>query len=131
MFDKHENIRIINFDSIIIVLIIFFGALTTSNSFGNISVADKKPVTASVSLYVNCAEPVSFVRLQVFQKTWISNKDNFNILAFNRSPVTENKKTKLKIFSYLFIRNKFPESPGLFLRPHLFPSESDDHLQLS
>jgi hypothetical protein len=128
---NHENIRIVNFDSVIIILILVIGLLAHSSSFRNNQDTNKKTHATFVSMGEKNAVPESFVRLQVFQKTWISNKDNFNILAFNRSPVAENKKADLKIISLLFIRYKFSESPRLLLMSHIFPPEAEDPLHLS
>src|SRR5664279_5726286 len=97
MFGTRENIRYVNFDSIVLILILLCGVLVYNNSGRNITDHSRKPVSNFVSVSENTAISVTFIRLQVFQKTWISNKDNFDILAFNRNPLSENKEASLKI----------------------------------
>ena len=131
MLGTRENIRFINIDSIVVILILLFGVLVYNNSGRNISDHSRKPVSNFISVSENTADSFTFMRLQVFQKTWISNKDNFDILAFNRNPLSENKKATL-IVSYLeIIRRCSIKIPQFLLRNHLFPSETDDPPLLS
>lgn len=126
-----KNIRIINFDSIIVILILFFGLLIYSNSSQSTTERKRNPVSTYVSVSENSAVSSSCIRLQVFQKTWISNKDNFNLLAFNRNQVSENKKTGIKVSHLQTIRESSHKIPLFILRYHLFPPETDEPPHLS
>jgi hypothetical protein len=131
MFGKRENIRFVNSDSIVVILILLFGVLVYNNSGRNITGHSRKPVSNLISVSENTAISGTFVRVQVFQKTWMSNKDNFDILAFNRNPLSENKKATL-IVSYLeIIRRSSNKIPQFLLRNHLFPAETDEPSLLS
>src|SRR5665647_3860783 len=82
MSDTRENIRFVNFDSIIVILILLFGVLIYNNSGGNTVDRSRKPVSNIISVSENTAVSGSFMRLQVFKKTWISNKDNFDTVSY-------------------------------------------------
>ena len=66
------------------------------------------------------------IRLKIFQKEWISNKDNYNLLAFNRNPLSENKKAGLKVSHFHNIRQNTHQIPQFILRYHLYPAETDE-----
>jgi len=125
MLNTRENIRFVNFDAFIVLSILLFGILIYSDSRKTTTELNSKPVSAYFSLSVNSAVSSSSVRLQLFQKTWVSNKDHFNLLAFNRNPQSENKKTAIKVSHCRIIRqssNKIPQ----FILYHLFPAETDE-----
>jgi|SRR5665647_1260835 len=131
MSDTRENIRFVNFDSIIVILILLFGVLIYNNSGGNTVDRSRKPVSNIISVSENTAVSGSFMRLQVFKKTWISNKDNFDILAFNRNPLSENRKATLKVSNLETKRRSSNKIPQFLLQYHLFPPETDEPPLLS
>ena len=131
MLDTRENIRFVNFDSIIVILILLFGVLVYNNSGRNITDSNRKPVSNIISVSENTAVSGSFMRLQVFKKTWISNKDNFDILAFNRNPLSENRKATLKVSNLETKRRSSNKIPQFLPRYHLFPPETDEPPLLS
>jgi hypothetical protein len=126
MLGTRENIRFVNFDSIIVILILLFGVLVYNNSGRSIADHSRKPVSNFISVSENTAVSGTFMRLQVFKKTWISNKDNFDILAFNRNPLYESKKATLKVSNLETIRRSSNKIPQFLLRYHLFPAETDE-----
>jgi hypothetical protein len=125
MIETTENIRFKSFDSIIVLLIIFFGLLICINSFRNTPELKSKPVSAYMSVSNKYAVSNPCNRLQIFLKTWILNKDNFSLLAFNRNPLTVSKKTDLLVSHLSIIRQNSHRIPQFILRYHLFPSDSD------
>jgi len=131
MSDTRENIRFVNFDSIIVILILLFGVLIYNNSGGNTVDRSRKPVSNIISVSENTAVSGTFMRLQVFKKTWISNKDNFDILAFNRNPLSENRKATLKVSNLETKRRSSNKIPQFLLQYHLFPPETDEPPLLS
>ena len=131
MLDTRENIRNFHFDAIIILAIVFFGLLFYNNSFSNINEPERKPVSTYIGVSDNNSITGPCIMLQVFQKTWISNKDNYNLLAFNRNPLSENRKTNLKVYHLLIIRQNSYKIPQFILRYHLFPAEMDEPSHLS
>ena len=126
MLNTRENIRFVNFDAFIVLSILLFGILIYSDSRKTTTDLNRKPVSDYFSLSVNSAVSSSSVRLQLFQKTWVSNKDHFNLLAFNRNPQSESKKTDLKVSHLLIIRQSSNKIPQFILRYHLFPAETDE-----
>jgi hypothetical protein len=126
MLGTRENIRFVNFDSIIVILILLFGVLVYNNSGRSIADHSRKPVSNFISVSENTAVSGTFMRLQVFKKTWISNKDNFDILAFNRNSLYESKKATLKVSNLETIRRSSNKIPQFLLRYHLFPAETDE-----
>jgi hypothetical protein len=131
MLNARGNIRISHFDSFIVIAIVFFGLLIYNNSFRNSTEQSRKPVSTYISVSDNNAVSSTCVRLQVFQKTWISNKDNFDLLAFNRNPLSENKRTDLKISYLQNISEGILKIPQFILLYHLFPEEKDEPQHLS
>lgn len=131
MLETRENIRFVNLDSILVILILVFGLLIYGNSDGNKADKNRKPDTHSIIARDNTAITSSFLRLQVFQKTSISNKDNFNLLAFNRNPLYEDRRNTLKVSNLVSIRQNSNRIPQFLLRYHLFPVETDDPPVLS
>lgn len=125
MFKNRENICLINIDAIIVLAILFFGLLMFNNSPGAVPVHQRTPGTTYVAINNNIAISTPCIRVQVFQKTWILNNDNFNPLAFNRNPLLDSKKERLKVSHYQFIRQSSYRIPQFILRYHLFPVESD------
>ena len=131
MLSTRENIRNFHFEAIIILAIVFFGLLFYNNSFSNTNELKRKPVSTNISVSDNNAVSGPCIRLQVFQKTWISNKYNFNLLVFNRNPLSENRKTNMKVCHVLIIRQSSFNVPQFILRYHLFPAEMDEPPHLS
>jgi hypothetical protein len=131
MLNTRENIRNFHFDAIIILAIIFFGLLFYNNSFRNTNELERKPASTYIAVSDNNSITGPCIRLQVFQKTWISNKDNFSLLAFNSNPLSENRKTNLKVYHLLIIRRNSYKIPQFILRYHLFPAEMDEPPHLS
>lgn len=131
MLDTRENIRNFHFDAIIILAIVFFGLLFYKNSFSKTNELERKPVSTYIAVSDNNSITGPCIMLQVFQKTWISNKDNFSLLAFNRNPLSENRKTNLKVYHLLIIRQNSYKIPQFILRYHLFPAEMDEPPHLS
>jgi hypothetical protein len=131
MLNTRENIRNFHFDAIIILVIVFFGLLFYNNSFRNTNELERKPALTYIAVSDNNSIAGPCIRLQVFQKTWISKKDNFNLLAFNSNPLSENRKTNLKVYHLLIIRQNSYKIPQFILRYHLFPAEMDEPPHLS
>jgi len=131
MLNTRENIRNFHFDTIIILVIVFFGLLFYNNSFRSTNELERKPVSTYIAVSDNNSIAGPCIRLQVFQKTWISNKDNFNLLAFNNNPLSENRKTNLKVYHLLIIRQNSYKIAQFILRYHLFPAEMDEPPHLS
>jgi hypothetical protein len=126
MFEKRYNYRIINLDAFIIVLILFFGLLIYNSSLKVDTGLKSKPVSSILSVSEKTGITSPCIRLKIFQKESISNKDNFSLLAFNRNPWSENKKTGLKISHFHLVRQNYQQIPQFIIRYHLYPSESDD-----
>jgi hypothetical protein len=125
MFRTRENTRFIPIDAIIILVIIVFGLLIQNNPVKSVPVHKSSPVSYYIAVSESNAVSNSCLRLQVFQKTWILNKDNYNILAFNRNPFTESQRTGINISHFLALRQNLNMVPQFILRYHLFPVETD------
>ena len=125
------NIRLINLDAFIVLSMLYVGLLFYSNSVKNTPPLKNNPVTTCIFASGNNAVSSQCIRLQVFQRTWILNKDNFNLLAFNRSPLSLSRKAELKISQFQLIRQSSHKIPQFILRYHLFPVETDEFPFLS
>jgi hypothetical protein len=125
MFRNRETIRIIPIDAILIIAILFFGLLIHSTPVKSSHIPKSSPTSYYIAVSESNAVSNPFIRLQVFQKTWILNKDNYNILAFNRNPFTESRRTEININHFLILRQSLNNFPPFILRYHLFPEETD------
>ncbi len=131
MLNTRENIRVINFDAIILLTIVVFGFLIYNGTFRTSTEQTRNKHSDYATCSQNDAVFNTGIRLQIFQKTLGSNKDNFNPLAFNRNPLYDDKKTGIIITHLLMIRQNLYRIPLLFLRSHLFPVETDEQPLLS
>ena len=131
MTEKRDNNRIVHLDAIFVVLILFFGLLIYNNSLKVNAGLKSKPVSSSLSVSEKNGITTPCIRLKIFQKEWISNKDNFSLLAFNRNPLSENKKAGIKVSQFHIIRKNSQHIPQFILRYHLFPPETDEFPALS
>jgi hypothetical protein len=131
MIDKRDNKRIVHLDAFLVVMILFCSLLIYNNSLKVNDGLKNKPVSASLSVSEKTGITTPCIRIKIFQKEWISNKDNFSLLAFNRNPLSENKKAGIKVFRFHIIRQNSQQTPEFILRYHLFPTESDEFPFLS
>jgi hypothetical protein len=112
-------------------LILFFGVLIYNNSDNGKSALKKNPVSYNIPVSENPAISSSCIRLQALQKSWISNKDNFNFSLTTWNQITENKKTGLKITCLQTKRISSCKIPPFIPGYHLYPSETDEPPHLS
>jgi hypothetical protein len=131
MFGIREYIRTIHFDAIIVSAIVIFGILTFNNSTRSITIHTTRPVSTYITLIEKWAVSSPYIRIQVFQRTWILNKDNFNLLAYNYNPLSESKKTGIKVSHLKSLRESSHRIPQFLLRYHLFPPETGEPPSLS
>jgi hypothetical protein len=131
MLNNREHSRIIILDSIIVLVIVFFGLLMYNNSLRSSTKLNRNPISSFIPVIENSAISNLCVRFQVYQKTWILNKDNFNLLAFNRNTLSENNKTDIRVYHLKIIRQNSHKIPQFMLRYHLFPPEPDEPPYLS
>jgi hypothetical protein len=131
MPDKRENIRIINLDSFLLMIILFFGLLAVQTTVFNITdnKNDTNPKETSViqGNVAVCPE----IQINCFQKIWIYNTGNFKLLSFDKTQFPDNKKTDQKISLLENIRKKSVKFPIPFFHYHLFPQEKDELPALS
>jgi|WetSurMetagenome_2_1015567.scaffolds.fasta_scaffold01935_9 hypothetical protein len=125
MITGSRNKAILHFDVIVVMVILFFAVLVHYNSTGYTVASGKAPATAIITEKENSAVSTPCLRLHVYQKTWILNRDNFDLLAFNRSPFVENNITGIQVSYFQKIRRSLCKVPQFILRYHLFPLESD------
>jgi hypothetical protein len=131
MFEKRDYIRIFNLDALLVVFILFFCLLIYNNSLRVNNGLKSKPVSSCLSVSKNTGITSPCIRLKIFQKEWISNKDNFSLLAFNRNLLSENKNVSIKVSHYHTIRQNSQQVPQFIIKCHLFPSEADEFPFLS
>ena len=98
MVKTKKDIRAIHFDSIFLILILFFGLQICQNTDFNKSVPNGKPVPIEISINQSNATISSGIQFYFFQKCWISNKDNFRLLTFEQTKYLDNKKVDQKYY---------------------------------
>jgi hypothetical protein len=126
MVKTKEDIRAINFDSILLILILFFGLQICQNTDFYKSVPNSKPVPIEISINQSNATISSGIQFCFFQKSWISNKDNFRLLTFEQTKYLDNKKVDQKIILLDKIRKKSPGFLILIIQNHLFQPENSE-----
>jgi hypothetical protein len=125
MLNDRQNIRFLKSDAIIVLAIVFFGLFINNNSINNSTRTSNHKTPSYVSVSESTAVFSPGIRIQTFQKTWISNKDNFNILAFNRNPISENRKIFVKVSHLQILSEASHKIPQFILRYHLYPPDED------
>jgi hypothetical protein len=131
MINSRENIKSINISSLIMLMILALGLLTFHEDINKSSVSQRIPVSVFISLDNCMAIPDPGIRLEVFQKIWIINKDHFNLLAFNRNPLSDNKKTNLKIITLQDVRKESNRIPVYIFHHYPFSADKDEPPVLS
>ncbi len=131
MTDRKENILFTHISSLIFLLIILCGILILNETSVASSASHGKPVKSYESVNNSYGVSSPGVRLQIFQKTWIINKDHYNLLAFNRNPLSESIKANKKVIFYQNIRKETGTIPVFIFNYHLFPSDNDEPPLLS
>ena len=131
MLDDREYRGFIDFRSVFVLVILMFGFIIFSNSSENKSVISHIPLSTGISIGENNAFTSQFIALQVFQKIWIVNRDNFNLLGFNRNILSENKITSIRISYLKQLRLGSPKILHFLLHYHFFPPETDEPHLLS
>ena len=126
MVKTKKDIRAIHFDSIFLILILFFGLQICQNTDFNKSVPNGKPVPIEISINQSNATISSGIQFYFFQKCWISNKDNFRLLTFEQTKYLDNKKVDQKISLLDKIRKKTPGSLILIIQNLLFHPENSE-----
>ncbi|HUX57498.1 MAG TPA: hypothetical protein VMV77_11020 [Bacteroidales bacterium] len=106
MFDKKDNLRIINPDSIILLLIVTLGLLIFNSSFNKSHESKKNSISTQVSIARNSADVYPSIRLQVFQKTRVSSSNVFKLLSYSKMTFIEDKETDQKIAHLQNVRDK-------------------------
>jgi hypothetical protein len=131
MIKSRENINSINISSLIMLMILALGLLTFHEDVNKSSGSHRIPVSVFISLDNCSAIPGPGMRLEVFQKVWIINKDHFNLLAFNRNPLSDNKKTNLKIIFLQDVRKESNRIPVYIFHHYPFSADKDEPPLLS
>ena len=125
MLDKRENTRAIIFDSFFLMIILFLGLLVYQNKDYYTSDSNKNSTPTETSLIQSKATVCPGIQIQYFQKSWISNKDNFKLLTFDKTQFLDNKKVDQKIILLENIRKNSMRFPISFIQ-YLFPHERDE-----
>ena len=126
MIRTKEDIRNIHLDSILLILILFFGLAIFQNTDYRKSTPNGKTVPTEISILQSSATLSPGIQLHYFQKSWISNKDNFKLLTFARIQFLDNKKVIQKICLLEKVRKKSPGFLILLIQYHLFPQENSE-----
>jgi len=118
------NIRILNMQTIIIFLIVCLGFLSLNNNKEG-KLYSKKAIPVYITVSSRDAISTQEFKVQILQRSWIANKDNFKLLSFIQNPFRANRITDIKKSCLDNKRLAFIIKPQSFLLYHLFPSETD------
>lgn len=130
MNSRGENILLMNFESIIILLILFFTLLTFNKSDRT---GEKKGCSPSpsYSLTRSDAIPSSGLPLFLYSKSLITTLVDMRLLNLHKDRQLENRLADIKITISRDIRKKLDQSPPFAFTYHLFPVENDEFPVLS
>jgi hypothetical protein len=131
MSDRRENIRFISPDSFFLMSILFLGFLAFQPSFCITSNSNNNSGPEEISLSQSTATISIGIPICCFQKSWISNKDNFKLLSFEKTQFLDNNKTDQRIILIENIRKSTIKFPFSFLQNRHFPQERDELPALS
>jgi hypothetical protein len=131
MFDKKDNIRIFNPESILILLIVSFGLLFFNSSYNKSDVRNKNSDSAQVSIIRNSAYVYSSINFQVYKNIQLVKNNFFKLLPYSRIELSEDRKTVQQIACLQNIRdNSYNPTVWLF-HYHVFPAEKEEFPDLS
>lgn len=131
MLNNGRHSKNLDYASLLLVVIFSFGLLLFTNSTDNHSGSSKRSNQTQISLSQSSACITSGINFQYLQKSWISNKDNFELLSFGKTQFLDNKKADQKILLQENIRKNSINIPIIILQHHLFTSPPDDPTILS
>jgi hypothetical protein len=126
MLEKKVNISITNSGSILLIIIIAFALFMCYNSCSNSSGSNKNSNLAEISISQSSGTICSVISLRDFHKNWISNKDNFKLLTFDKAQYLENKKVHQKITFLENSRRNTINPFSSFLQNLLYSDERDE-----
>lgn len=126
MIRTKEDIRNIHLDSFLLILILFLGLAIFQNTDYIKSAPNDKSVPVEISVLKSNAILSTGIQLHYFQKTWISNKDNFRLLTFVQTQYLDSKKVNQKIELLDKVRKKSPGYVILLIHYHLFPQDNSE-----
>lgn len=131
MFNNKENIRIINFDSIILLLIIFFGLLIHNGKVSSSVAQNRNPVLTYESTGDKYAVFNPGIQVQILQKIWLLNRDNFQFQVFTGNLLSDDRKTGIIISNLEKPDQNTLRFSSFIFRYCLFPAEKDEFPLLS
>lgn len=126
MTDNKENIRIVNPESILLMVVLALGLIIYHNSYNNYQDNKKNSIASENIFSQNTATICPGVRLIAFQKILFCDKNNFRLLCRVKNQFLENRKADRKISLLQDIRENTERIPISFFLYHLFPSEKDE-----
>jgi hypothetical protein len=130
MSNKKENIRAIYTDLFFFLIILFLG-LMELNLPDNSSNTQKRPGSFEISIFQSSAIINAGIQINCIQKSWISNKDHFKLLPFDKTQYLESKKIDKKITRLDNLRRICTRNPNSLIFIHIIPHNSDEIPDLS
>jgi hypothetical protein len=130
MSDSKENIRAIYIDLFFFLLILLFGILEL-NLPDNSSNTQKRPGSIEISIFQSSAIINAGIQINCVPKSWISNKDHFRLLTFDKTQYLESKKIDKKITRLDNLRRIYTRNPNSLIFIHIIPHNSDEIPDLS
>jgi len=127
---RKENIRAIYIDLFFFLLILLFGIMEL-NLPGSSSNTPKGSGSFEISILQSSALTNAGIQINFIQKSWISNKDHFKLLTFDKTRYLESKKTDIKITRLDSLRRIYSRNPNSLIFRHSIPHSSDDIPDLS
>lgn len=131
MFRERIYTGTINPNSIFLILVLFLGLQIFQNPKFEKLVSKDRSIPFEISVSQNTATISSGIPFHLFQISWISNKDNFKLLSFDKTQFLDNKKTDLKVSLLDNIRENSTDILSAFIQYHLFPPDNDESPVLS
>jgi hypothetical protein len=98
---------------------------------GSSSNTPKGSGSFEISILQSSALTNAGIQINFIQKSWISNKDHFKLLTFDKTRYLESKKTDIKITRLDSLRRIYSRNPNSLIFRHSIPHSSDDIPDLS
>lgn len=130
MSGKKENIRAI-YTSLFFFLIILLLGLLELNLPDSSSNILKSPGSIEISMIQSYAIISAGIQINCIQKSWISNKDHFKLLTFDKTQYLESKKINKKITRLDNLRKIYAGIPASLILVHIIPHDNDEIPDLS
>ena len=126
MIIKKDNILTINRDTILFFIVVLAAVLLFCPSLNKSVKVKTNPHSVVESLQQKSGDVSSGLRITIYQRTWITNKDKYKLLSCLKGQGIPEHTPIQKVSPAVTARREPVFIPALIFRYHLFPDETGE-----